>query len=161
MTFAVMSPKEIEEKYRRADSKAEILQVLADLTVSTPEEVAEFLGVPCSYSAYSGKGRPAEFSHAQAKQLYDLGFTDAQIANELGVSRRTINRWRQKEGLEGRMPVVLDAEQAMELYQQGLRDGEIAQKIGVSKSRVWSWRKKMGLPVVGKPIKTDWRKLPV
>lgn len=45
MNFSVISEKDVIAKFKKAKNKMEILQVLADLTVSTKADVAKFLGV--------------------------------------------------------------------------------------------------------------------
>lgn len=45
MNFTVISEQEARSKYRRAENKMAAIHVIADLTVSKKEEVAEFLGV--------------------------------------------------------------------------------------------------------------------
>ena len=45
MNFSVISEQDVIAKFEKAKNKMEILQVLADLTVSTKADVAKFLGV--------------------------------------------------------------------------------------------------------------------
>lgn len=45
MNFSVISEQDVIAKFKKAKNKMEILQVLADLTVSTKADVAKFLGV--------------------------------------------------------------------------------------------------------------------
>lgn len=45
MNFSVISEKDVIAKFKKAKNKMEILQVLADLTVSAKADVAKFLGV--------------------------------------------------------------------------------------------------------------------
>ena len=45
MNFSVISEKDVISKFKKAENKGVILQVLADLTASTKSDVAKFLGV--------------------------------------------------------------------------------------------------------------------
>ena len=45
MDFSVVSEQEVIEKFRKAKNKRNVLRVLADLTASSKEEVAEVVGV--------------------------------------------------------------------------------------------------------------------
>ncbi len=38
---------------------------------------------------------------ARAKELYDMGWCDPQIADECGVGRDTVRAWRKRNNLEG------------------------------------------------------------
>ena len=45
MNFSVISEQDAIEKYKKATNKIWAIRLIADLTVSNKEEVAEFLGV--------------------------------------------------------------------------------------------------------------------
>lgn len=45
MDFSVISEQEVIEKFRKAKNKRAVLHILADLTASSREEVAELVGV--------------------------------------------------------------------------------------------------------------------
>lgn len=45
MNFSVISEQDVIAKFRRAENKNVMLQVLADLTISSKEEIAELVGV--------------------------------------------------------------------------------------------------------------------
>ena len=45
MNFSVISPEEARKKFEQSTRKIRTLNIIADLTASTKEEVAEFLGV--------------------------------------------------------------------------------------------------------------------
>lgn len=45
MIFSVINEQDVIAKFRKAENKKAMLQVLADLTVSSEEEMAEFVGV--------------------------------------------------------------------------------------------------------------------
>lgn len=45
MNFSVISPEEARKKFERSTRKISALNIIADLTASTKEEVAEFFGV--------------------------------------------------------------------------------------------------------------------
>lgn len=45
MNFSVISPEDARKKFEKSTRKISTLNIIADLTASTKEEVAEFLGV--------------------------------------------------------------------------------------------------------------------
>lgn len=45
MIFSVISEQDAIEKYKKANNKISAIRIIADLTASKKEEVAEFLGV--------------------------------------------------------------------------------------------------------------------
>ena len=45
MNFSVISPEEARKKFEQSTRKISMLNIIADLTVSKKEEVADFLGV--------------------------------------------------------------------------------------------------------------------
>lgn len=45
MNFSVISEQDVISKFKRAENKRVILRVLADLTVSSEEEIADLVGV--------------------------------------------------------------------------------------------------------------------
>lgn len=45
MTFSVISEEDAKEKFKKAESKISAIRIIADLTASSEQEVADFLGV--------------------------------------------------------------------------------------------------------------------
>ena len=45
MNFSVISKQDAIEKYKKANNKISAIRIIADLTASKKDEVAEFLGV--------------------------------------------------------------------------------------------------------------------
>lgn len=45
MNFSVISPEEARKKFEQSTRKISMLNIIADLTASKKEEVADFLGV--------------------------------------------------------------------------------------------------------------------
>lgn len=45
MNFSIISEQDVKRKFKRADNKIEAIRIIADLTASKKDEVAEFLGV--------------------------------------------------------------------------------------------------------------------
>ena len=43
-------------------------------------------------------------NHDKARELYDAGYCDQQIADACDVSRESVRVWRRKNGLEGHKP---------------------------------------------------------
>lgn len=94
-------------------------------------------------------------------ELYEKGFTDAEISEKLGVSRATIFRYREDLGLpplrsigkrgEGKSRKGQEAERlarvqkAADLKKQGLNTKEISQKLGVSQRNVQKYLQQAGV----------------
>lgn len=95
MDFSCFTEEEVRYKYRKADNKKMMVQILADLTCSSEKEMEEFLGENII------RGKIPErtcLDRKLAKKLYDLGMTDGKIANEMCVSKSTIKSWRRRSG---------------------------------------------------------------
>ena len=45
MTFSVISKEDARAKFKKAESKSAAIRLIADLTASSEQEVADFLGV--------------------------------------------------------------------------------------------------------------------
>lgn len=155
MNFTCLAEDEIRAKYRMAKDKADMLQVLAELTASSQKEIAEFLGVDEPSGVKRKYTKPkGSINQERAWELYRQGLNDKEMAEQLGVTRSGVNSWRHKHGLPmiGVNPVAVKGsdEERMALYQQGLEDPEIAKALGTSKSSVFCWRKKHHLPPNGK-----------
>lgn len=83
-------------------------------------------------------------------ELYNKGYTDRQIANELHYSVCTIFQWRRKRGLKANNPQIKrltknDQKFRMDLYNKGFGDLKIASACGVTKSAITQWRRKNNL----------------
>ena len=83
-------------------------------------------------------------------KLYNKGYTDRQIAEELHYSAGTISQWRWKNGLKANNPPVKqltekEHKKRMELYDKGYGDLKIASACGVTKGAIAQWRWKNGL----------------
>ena len=96
MTFSCLTKEEVRYKYRKADNKKMMVQILADLTCSSEKEMEEFLG-----ANITREKRPERtyLDQKLAKKLYDRGMTDSEIANEMCVSKNAIKSWRKRNGL--------------------------------------------------------------
>lgn len=80
-------------------------------------------------------------------ELYQQGMTDSEIARVVGVSRQTVTRYRNRNGLKANYTSLLQRKnQVPALWEQGLTDEEMAVVLGVSRYTVGEWRKKYGLP---------------
>ena len=88
----------------------------------------------------------------RALALYRQGKTDAEIADELGMVRQTVARWRQgmklpshqKSGTQGNYK--LDTSTALALNEEGYSDLFIAKELGVTEQSVIRWRQKNDIP---------------
>lgn len=89
------------------------------------------------------------FDIARARALYGQGLADGEIADELGVDKSSVCRWRARESLPalraggGRR---VNAIVARELYDRGFSDALIAARLDVAERTVTLWRRGEGLP---------------
>jgi len=82
---------------------------------------------------------------SKAKNLYESGMTLIQVADNIGVSHSTVDKWFRKHGIptrsikkakELRNGNILDEEIIVELYNQGMLIKDIALEVGYEKSTV-------------------------
>lgn len=81
-----------------------------------------------------------------ARELYDQGMRDVELAHVLGVSRGDITKWRQSHGLAANRIAVWNEPKAMELYKAGATDRQIAYELSkaggeVGTAAVTRWRR--------------------
>lgn len=96
MVFSCLTEDEVRYKYKKADDKEMMIKVLADLTVSTVDEMTDFLGV----TSQKQNGRKSCFLDQKlARKYYDAGMLDTEISKAMGVSKHTIKSWRARKGL--------------------------------------------------------------
>ena len=96
MVFSCFTEDEVRYKYKKAEDKEMMIQVLADLTVSTVDEMVDFLGVTIKKQ----KGRKRNvLDQKLARKYYDAGMLDTEISKAMGVSKHTIKSWRARKGL--------------------------------------------------------------
>lgn len=97
MTFSCLSEREVKERYHRATNKQKILPILAALTCSTLEEMKVFLGL----QAPKQQAAPSyDRSCKDRMKLYQMGFSDKEIAERIGLTRSGVESWR----LRNRLP---------------------------------------------------------
>lgn len=155
MNFDCLSPSEIRARYKQAEDKRYILDVLGDLTCSTPAEVAALLGVECPkrcpeyrYVKVTTRKPSTKINPELMRPLYDKGMSDSEIGAVLGYSRTSVGKWRRKEGLPcNTQPGSVVKHEALALYKKGYTDRQIAEALGVTKASVVGWRFRRGLPV--------------
>ncbi len=91
-------------------------------------------------------GRRVPIDRARARELYDQGKLDLEIAMALGCSPGTVCSWRNAEKLPAHgKPARIDEKKAMELYGLGWSDGQIGDAMGVTGTSVRKWRTRRGL----------------
>ena len=144
MIFDGITPEEVRAKYARAQDKEAAIRVLADLTVSTRDEVRKFLGVEKKV-----KKPPNRLDEAAAKELYDQGMSDRKIAERLNVATYTVCSWRNANGLPYIGASRQISDNRLELYLAGMTDREIGRALGLTEKCIFSWRKRHGLPPNG------------
>jgi len=80
--------------------------------------------------------------------LHRQGLTDAQIAEELGVTQSAVNYRREKLGLKNnyrKHPTKIDPETILDLHSQGLTNSEIARKLHVSLPAIIHHTQRLGI----------------
>lgn len=79
----------------------------------------------------------------QLKKLVELDYTNAEIAAVLGVSERTVIRWKPKAGIEKRDQSPLPDSVRKEIRRLSAEEGwpteEIVETLGVSPEAVFRW----------------------
>lgn len=92
--------------------------------------------------SYTKPERPPTVDPKKARELYDQGMTDGQIAQALGIGKGSVWYWRKMNGLK---PVVQERPEPPrfgELYNRGMTDQQIAETTGQSQRAVQRWRYK-------------------
>ena len=110
------------------------------------------------------RGKPAGWDMALALRLYRAGKTDREVADAVGVSRKTVTNWRNRIGMPphhakkgpGRR---VDYEEMRRLYDLGLSSSEIQYRMKVSYGTIRSWLIKNNLPSCG--IQTKGKQEPI
>jgi|GEM_PF-2829432 len=93
----------------------------------------------------------SEDNNSKRKRLWELGFSDSEIADVCKVSRATIHDWRVKNGLksnskgQGNHLPSDEYELRIQLINDGYSDSEIASIVGISKQSLTFWRQNKGI----------------
>lgn len=86
-----MSESEIVSSYRTARDPKRQIGILAELNAVTPREIREVLeeaGALMLKPRSHGGGRPLSFDAAAARQMFEAGLTDEEMARKLGVPEK-------------------------------------------------------------------------
>lgn len=87
----------------------------------------------------------------RARQLYDEGKNDKEIADELKCDRQAIGAWRRRSGLEanakGGRKMITDWNLGRQLYDEGYSDVAIARLLNTTRNAVYKWRRRNNLPL--------------
>lgn len=97
-----MSESEIVSSYRTARDPKRQIGILAELNAVTPREIREVLeeaGALMLKPRSHGGGRPLSFDAAAARQMFEAGLTDEEMARKLGVPEKRLADWRRRQGL--------------------------------------------------------------
>ena len=97
-----MSESEIVSSYRTARDPKRQIGILAELNAVTPREIREVLeeaGALVLKPRSHGGGRPLSFDAAAARQMFEAGLTDEEMARKLGVPEKRLADWRRRQGL--------------------------------------------------------------
>jgi DNA-binding CsgD family transcriptional regulator len=82
----------------------------------------------------------------QFRELYEKGYNDREIADELGISQNVVSAFRRKLGLPSRFGIWFDVEKCKELYYEGKTDRQIARELGLNDKHIFTWRERYRLP---------------
>lgn len=140
MNWSCINQQEAREKYSRACNKAEMVQILSELTCSTIEEMNDFLGIGAL------KRTKRRIDEETLAKMYYNGYTDREIAQKMGVTNSAVAFRRQQMGLLRTAVKQYTDEQIEELYAQGLSDIVIAEKLDISQKTIQKWRGRNKLP---------------
>lgn len=97
-----MSESEIVSSYRTARNPKRQIGILAELNAVTPREICQVLeeaGALVLKPGSHGGGRPLSFDAAAARQMFEAGLTDEEMARKLGVPEKRLADWRRRQGL--------------------------------------------------------------
>lgn len=100
-----MTDDEICVRYRQARDKKAQIKILADLNATSKQEIISVLedaGIPLPEKLKLDKPKPPrvfKFDENLARQFYVQGMMDKEIAEQLGVSKTTIFKWRTQNSL--------------------------------------------------------------
>lgn len=105
-------------------------------------------------------------AHREKMELWEAGRTDLEIAEIMGIERKTVVGWRRAHNLPPNTPPkpkpkpvakptkqprrtgLQDFPERMALYQQGMSDAQIAEAVGATRKAIANWRAKRNLPRV-------------
>lgn len=102
MRHLQMSESEIVSSYRTARNPKRQIGILAELNAVTPREICQVLeeaGALVLKPGSHGGGRPLSFDAAAARQMFEAGLTDEEMARKLGVPEKRLADWRRRQGL--------------------------------------------------------------
>lgn len=108
----VMTNDKIIRHYRQAKDQKGSIQILADLNVTSKDSILDILERAGEIKPREQKadkqnpirrktGRPPEvvFDEDVARQLYEQGLVDREIAQRLDVTKNAIWKWRNRNNL--------------------------------------------------------------
>lgn len=109
---------------------------------------------PKSWINSSHKPKVADWDDEKALALYQQGLYDQEIADQIGVSKPTVCRWRNGMGLPPNKSrrrkdgTMVDWDLAEKLYAEGKNDVEIAKELGdnIPNYAVRDWRLRTNKP---------------
>lgn len=85
--------------------------------------------------------------HNKRLELYNRGYTDTQMAQELYVSTNAVWMWRRKHNLPCKYSLYKEEleKQRLACYNEGMTDEEMASCLNLSVKYVGKWRNKYKL----------------
>lgn len=83
------------------------------------------------------------------QEMYDLDYTDEEIATVEGSTPEAVAAWRIRRGLPDKAWLE-DERLRQRLYWEGLNDRQIGEAVGVSHVAIHQWRARRGLPNMNK-----------
>lgn len=132
----------------RADDEAETARISNEIRANCQH----YQETSMKKTPYNAAMRRAKELNERRLELYQQGYTDAQIARMEGISLCTVTNWRSANKLPRNKVHSLEkierGKRFLELYGQGCNDSEIAIRCSSSKSTVEKWRLSRGLPAI-------------
>ena len=90
----------------------------------------------------------------KAQELYDLGKTDAEIADELKINSCSVSGWRYRRNLKANTTKkCIDKEKAQRLYSLGYTDKMLSDELNISVRNIKAWRKRNNLKLGAARVK--------
>lgn len=124
------------------------VQILSDLTTKSVAEIKRICGLAVPAGPMQARYKTPEW-HIIAKEMWNRGCTDSEIAKVVKRTRSLVSQWRNQSGLEKHPDGIhLTEKQVNEikkLHSQGLINVRIAEALGVTEGTISQNLKKLGL----------------
>ena len=93
--------------------------------------------------------------YKRISEMYNPELTDTENAVIIGVSQKSVHKWRKKNSIPKPSKKLLTDKKISNMFNQELTDEENAAIIGVSPRRIKDWRLENNTPKISKKLLTD------